>query len=332
MEYVNPFGRKSRRAAAAVLLVAGFLSVAACGRKEGGDSPEGAPRGPGEMLVPAAGPGTSEAPAGGKAEIVLSPLVPSRIEPPSLSVRAPGGRAEGDVDVRWFVNGIETETGLRLPPSRFRRGDRIQATVTLRGDGEDTVITTREVQARNSPPVVSAVRIEPADPVSGGTVRAIVESRDADDDPLKIRYQWFVDDAPVPGDAAELVLKGVKRGSWLHVKATPNDGTSDGAWNESPRYRVANALPVVKSTVPKEVPPGGNFVYRIEAEDPDGDPLTYALAKGPQGMVLNGSTVEWPVGKEYLGQPVEFSVEVSDGQEGKTVQNVSLTIRPPRNP
>ena len=125
--------------------------------------------------------------------------------------------------------------------------------MTLQVDGTETLVTTREVLAGNSPPVVTEVRVEPANPVSGGTVRAIAKGSDADDDPLKIRYEWYVDDVPVPGDAETLVLKGVKRGARVHAKAIPNDGIVDGAWGESPRYLVVNGLPVVKSQVPKEI-------------------------------------------------------------------------------
>ena len=115
---------------------------------------------------------------------------------------------------------------------------------------------------------------------------------------MTFKYKWYVNDLPVAGNSDSLVLTGVKKGSWVHVSVTPNDGFADGAWKDSPRYQVVNALPVVKSALPKELPPGRRFIYRIVAEDPDGDPLTYTLTKAPPGMVLRGETLEWQVPEE----------------------------------
>jgi hypothetical protein len=227
---------------------------------------------------------------------------------------------------------MEKNTGPKLPSSEFRRGDRIQAIVTIREGGKEFAVTTREAQAVNSPPFATRARLEPQNPVSGSTVRAVAESADPDGDLVKFRYEWYVNDTRVPGDSETLVLKEVKRGSRIHAKAIPNDGAADGAWVESPRYEVVNGLPVVKSEVPKELPPGRDFKYRIEAHDPDGDPLTYALKSGPDGAVMNGSTLEWKVPEEQIGRPVEFTVEISDGKDGNTVQTISMMVQPPRKP
>jgi len=177
---------------------------------------------------------------------------------------------------------------------------------------------------------VTGVRMEPENPVSGGTVRVTSTGSDADGDAVKVHYEWYVDNVLAYGNDDKVVLKGVRRGSQVHVKAIPNDGIVDGAWMETPRCQVVNGLPIVKSQVPKEVPADGRFVYRIEAEDPDGDPLTYSLKKGPPGMALNGSTLEWQVPDGFHGRPVQIVVEISDGQGGSTVQNISMTIQPPQ--
>ncbi|MBE0569132.1 MAG: hypothetical protein IH576_00660 [Deltaproteobacteria bacterium] len=327
MDFAGGVRRKGLRGAAAFLGLAFLLGGAACGKKEG-SAPPGSPGGVAGVSLPASG-GSVPPAVGVRVAVVVDPILPSRIVPPGVSVKSSPGRGGEVLEVRWIVNGMEREKGLRLPSAQFRRGDRIQAVVTVRAGGEEKVVTTTEVLAVNSPPVASSVRIEPVAPVSGDTVRAIVAARDADDDPLTIRYQWFVDNVSVSGDTDRLELKEVKRGAWIHVKAIPNDGSVDGAWCESSRHQVVNGLPVVKSDVPKEVPPGRNFVYRIVAVDPDGDPLAYSLKKGPPGMVLKEATLEWEVPEGYLGQPVDIAVEITDGQDGRTVQNISITVQPP---
>jgi hypothetical protein len=139
-----------------------------------------------------------------------------------------------------------------------------------------------------------------------------------------------VNDLPVAGESESLTLTGVKKGSWVHVTVHPNDGFADGAWRDSPRYQVVNGLPVVKSVVPKELTPERRFIYRIVADDPDGDPLTYALTKAPSGMVLRGETLEWQVPEESIGANVNAVVIISDNDGGQTVQSISMTIQPPK--
>lgn len=321
--------RRGAASAIALLCLALLITGPACGKKEGGGDPAGVP---GISAVGVGRPGQGSTPAtGARHQVDLDPLIPSRITPPGVTVRPSPGQVKEVTAVRWYVNGAEAEVGPRLSPSAFRRGDRILAAVTLRVDGVDTLATTREVLAGNSPPSAAGVRMEPENPVSGGTVRVTSGGSDADGDAVKVRYEWYVDNVLAHGNDEKVVLKGVKKGSLVHVKAIPNDGIVDGAWEETPRYRVVNGLPVVKSQVPKEIPADGRFVYRIEAEDPDGDPLTYSLKKGPPGMVLSGSTLEWQVPEGFFGRPVEIVTEISDG-EGTTVQNISMTVQPPRKP
>ena len=190
---------------------------------------------------------------------------------------------------------------------------------------------TPEVVAVNALPAVTDVRIEPRAPTSGSTVRAITQGQDADGDSLKFKYKWYVNDLPVAGEGESFVLNGVKKGAWVHVSVTPNDGFADGAWLDSPRYQVVNGLPVVKSSLPKEFHRDDMFIYRIIAEDPDGDPLTYTLTKGPPGMIPQGvRRSNGRYRKNRIGTNVNAVVMISDNDGGQTVQNISMTIQPPK--
>jgi hypothetical protein len=233
------------------------------------------------------------------------------------------------VSVQWLVNGTERESGQSLSPAGFQRGDRIRAVVKLRAGGGEKLLETPEVVAVNGIPAVEDVRLEPQAPVNGSSVRAVVSARDPDGDPLTFKYRWYVDNVAVPGDGESIVLKGVKKGSWVHTAATPNDGSGDGAWKYSSRHQVVNAPPVVKSASPTAVPASRVLTHTVVAEDPDGDPLTFTLVKGPEGMTLSGPTLTWKVSDRDLGRTAEVVVRISDDDGASTVLTMVLNPRKP---
>ena len=81
--------------------------------------------------------------------------------------------------------------------------------------------------------------------------------------------------------------------------------------------RAANRPPVVTGTPPATVPQGGVYAYDVRADDPDREPLFYAVEAGPVGLTIDGlGRVRWqtalttPVG----GYPV--TVRAADGRGG----------------
>jgi hypothetical protein len=201
--------------------------------------------------------------------------------------------------------------------------------VKLRAGGAEILLTTPDVVAANALPGVTDVRIEPQAPTAGSTVRAIVQGHDADGDSLKYEFKWYVNDLPVAGESESLVLTGVKKGSWIHVSVTPNDGFADGAWKESPRYQVINAPPVVRSQPPTTIPPSRILTHAIVAEDPDGDPLTYTLVSGPEGCALSGATLTWQVADADLGRTAKVVIRISDDDGASTIFSMLLNPQKP---
>jgi hypothetical protein len=259
--------------------------------------------------------------------VFIAPSSPSRSVPPSISVKSPPGQGAEVLGVQWFVNGTDASREQTLSADRFRRGDKINAVVKLRTAAGEENLSTAEVVVVNALPTVVGARIEPKAPTNGGTVRVIAEGDDPDGDPVTFKYKWYVNDLLISGDTDSMILKDVKKGSWVHVAVTSNDGFGDGAWMYSPRYQVVNAPPVVKNPPPTEVPPSRLLKHTIVAEDPDGDPLTYVLEKSPPGVLLEGSTLTWQVPSEFIGKNAEITVLVSDNDAGSTRVTFNLTVR-----
>jgi len=71
---------------------------------------------------------------------------------------------------------------------------------------------------------------------------------------------------------------------------------------------------------------GIEYTYEIEATDPDGDTLTYALLAKPDGMTINESTgaVSWIPTEAQVGEH-QVIIEVSDGKVS-VFQNFTITV------
>jgi hypothetical protein len=260
---------------------------------------------------------------------VLLPAVPTKLSPPGVflqGVRA-GKEPPKIGDVLWYVNDVEFRGGARLDPSRFAKGNRIHARASILYGGEERQMDLPVVVAGNSPPWIEDAHLEPQGPFTESVVRAVVKATDPDGDPLTFRYTWFVDDRKVLEGGDTFALNGVKKGSWIHFKVIPNDGSTDGGWKYSPKYKVLNSPPVVKTAPPVSLAPGGVFTHTIEARDPDGDPLTFSLGKAPTGMTLSGATLRWTVPEDAYGKNVEVVVIVSDNDGGVTQTTFSMVPR-----
>jgi hypothetical protein len=326
-------GRGGRKAAMAAFLLAFCMIIpgTGCGKKET-QPPQGVvtiPALPAGNAADGIRKGSMPVASSGGFSVVVAPSSPSRIAPPAVSVKSPPRQGAEVLHVQWFVNGSEQESGPHLSPSSFQRGDKIRAVVTLRAGGDEMLLATPEVVAVNALPGVTDVRIEPRAPTSGSTIRAIVQGQDADQDVLKYQYKWYVNDLPAAGEGESLVLKGVKKGSWVYVSATPNDGYADGAWKESPRHQVVNGPPVVRNQSPATIPPSRTLTHAIVAEDPDGDPLTYTLVSGPVGCVLSGATLTWKLSDSDLGRTANIVIRISDDDGASTVLTMTLNPQKP---
>ena len=143
---------------------------------------------------------------------------------------------------------------------------------------------------------------------------------------INYKYEWMVNDNPA-GDGGN-TLKDFKRGDKISVKITPTSGDIIGSARTFAVY-VQNAAPIVSVEKPGSFS-NKTFAMKLKSADSDGDQLTYGLASGPDGMVVDEKTgaISWPYGdKEGIYPAV---VKISDGHGGETTYQFTVTI-PKRN-
>jgi len=77
----------------------------------------------------------------------------------------------------------------------------------------------------------------------------------------------------------------------------------------------------------REILASREYVYDVEAYDPDGDDLTYALVSGPDGMTLDPETglINWQTTSEDAGT-YEVLVQVTDPHGASAIQRYDLVV------
>ncbi len=87
------------------------------------------------------------------------------------------------------------------------------------------------------------------------------------------------------------------------------------------RPPVFTSVPVVSATV------GAAYAYPATAADPDGDPLTFSVLSGPQGLTVNAGTgaVAWAPAAAQVG-PQAVTLQVSDGRGGTATQAFTVLV------
>jgi hypothetical protein len=181
----------------------------------------------------------------------------------------------------------------------------------------------------NRPPVVRALRIDPAEPAMGERVRAVASASDPDGDPVRLRYRWQIDGRTAPGEEREIQLIGASKGSRIEVFATPSDGQLEG--------ETAGADVVVIDRPPtltgvgvdpaSKVPPGDPVTAVAQAHDPDGDPVTFEYAWQVNGEPVSTRGNLFSTDGLAQGDRIRVAVVASDGaNRSAPMTSIEVTV------
>jgi YD repeat-containing protein len=118
--------------------------------------------------------------------------------------------------------------------------------------------------------------------------------------------------------------------------------TDDGvpAKSGSQVYRLTvsppNLAPRITSQPPREALVGVTYRYRVEAQDPNGHDVLFALTAAPQGMWIDANTgvITWEPTPQQAEDPNEHAVAVlaDDRFGGTDTQEYVVTVRTDREP
>lgn len=212
--------------------------------------------------------------------------------------------------ISWHVNGVPVpDAASREFPCRgLARNDTVMAVLVHEG----TEYPTAEVRIENSPPSIRNVRFEEIYLKAGMPIHVRVDARDPDGDPVRLTYRWFVNDELA--GYAEAYEEPLKRNDRIRVEIASFDGLGPGETTVL-ETRVQNSPPTASKE--SERVAGDVYEVQIRADDPDGDPVSYTLLEGPDGMEIEPQSgrLKWPLEKALEGT-FEVKVQVEDGQGG----------------
>jgi len=175
--------------------------------------------------------------------------------------------------------------------------------------------TALGAEAGKLAPVVESVRIDPAEPSRGSTVRAAVQARNPDGRHVTLAYHWFVNGGAVGTGTPSLSLEGVDKGAEIRVSVTASDGALESAPVEA-TTRIIDRPPSLSRVMlsPKDsVVRGQPVTVNVSAVDPDGDPLHYEYTWYVNGERTAESGGMLPTDHLKKGDSIYAEVRATDG-------------------
>jgi hypothetical protein len=186
-----------------------------------------------------------------------------------------------------------------------------------------------EVSHGDQPPEIHYLRLEPAEPLAGDRVRAVVTARDPDGDRVEIRYRWHVAGEPMAEEGSEIVLGEVSKGDWVEVEVV----ATDGDWESEPEHasaEVRNQRPEmvgVRLEPAPSVAPGEKVVATAVAQDDDGDPIEYRYEWRVNGRSVDEDGSSLDTASLAQGDEIQLHVTANDGESNSDpVESIVVQI------
>jgi hypothetical protein len=215
-----------------------------------------------------------------------------------------------------------------LKDGNLKKGDLIRVRV-IPSDGKDNgkPFLSDPVKILNSAPAVREVLIEPKVAYVTDRLKVNVKGSDIDGDSINYTYKWEMKGEVLNEERGEFLERGrFKKGDTISVTVTANDVESVGMAKKSEPVTIVNSPPIITSFPPNKIE-GNIYTYQVVANDPDNDPIVFALRKAPKGMEINEETglIRWGAQKGDRGKH-SIEIEASDCEGAKSLQKYTLSI------
>ena len=237
---------------------------------------------------------------------------------------------------RWLVNGevIVGQTAASLPREWLKQGDQVVVEVTpFDGVIEGALFRSAAASVANTAPIIAHLSVGYDLDAQASRIIANAEVIDPDQDPVTVTYRWIQNDKVVKeGEDNTVDVAGLTSQDPVQVEVMASDGKHQDTTTVKGQFLIANALPTIVSQ-PPAAPTGGHYAYHVQATDPDGDSLTYALESAPPGMTIDAQTgqINWVPSPDTKGSHA-VRIVAKDTKGGFASQEFELSLSTPAPP
>ena len=218
---------------------------------------------------------------------------------------------------------------------------------------------------RSMIPEIKTIALEPSKPIITDVLRALPQLENPRMRGVKFTCTWFVNGDDVSGEESTILpSKYLKKGDDVYCKMIAVSGRYQSKEFKSKKIQIQNAPPVINHPPIPHFQIPGQFQYNIDAEDPDGDTLSYKLLlpldKGieldsksgmitwdireiprdpeapvneydsPQDEKKSDSSQSKPrkesTEKDFLTSTVTITFEVSDSDGAKSIDAITINL------
>ncbi len=174
------------------------------------------------------------------------------------------------------------------------------------------------------PPVIESLIVESDRVFPSGSTEIVCIASSPDGEELS--YEWSCDDGEIEGTGATVTWTAPDSEGTYRITVTVTAGIGGQDTRDVTISVLANRPPIITSLTSDAAwtTPAGDLQITCEAEDPDGDELSYLWTATDGSISGTGATVTWTA-PEDVGT-YDITVVVSDDHGGSATRTLSVSV------
>jgi len=184
-------------------------------------------------------------------------------------------------------------------------------------------------KAANHPPIITSLQAEPEAVLLSASCQIECIASDKDGDQLS--YEWLASKGDIEGEGATVTWNAPDSEGIYNLVVKVTDGNGGEAIDYVSITVRGNNPPTITSLIANVdwVTPSGNCQVKCDAEDPDGDELSYEWSANGGDISGTGPVVTWTAPDAVGLYEIQVVVTDSSGEEDTRSLTVSVAPKSP---
>jgi len=182
----------------------------------------------------------------------------------------------------------------------------------------------------NHPPIITSLKVEQGVVFSPESYQVKCSASDVDGD--KLSYEWSASGGDIDVDGPSAIWIAPESDGIFGITVGVTDGHGGEVTDSLSITVKVNHTPTINSLIADAdwVTPSSTRQIECDAEDPDGDDLSYEWSDSEGDISGTGRIVTWTA-PEALGT-YDITVKVTDDSSDETVRSLSINVAPNKPP